>query len=148
MHQKICAAVIFIFGGFVGGAAYASSPYEYEGRFAEARLSDPACASIFEAEQYFTRLFLMSDSSRTVVLHFTAKDGRPGFLDGMSLVGVRGWDDVAFEKSFVREGQNYTLVAEGMADAGVIVVDVKISKLNTDQDVICETSAEYTGFRP
>lgn len=141
MTAAVCGAFV------MAGAASANvleRQTEYDGSFSEVNSSDTACDAIFATADYHTRHFLTGPSRRTSVLYF---NGDAGFFDGVSLIGLLGGsNDLFYEKTIERDGLKFGVTAAGLIDFDVVYLEFAVEAKNASGDVVCEATANYTGF--
>lgn len=122
--------------------------WEFSGNFRVTKVSSPECDFVFQQETYQTKIFFVGPTHRTIVVHFR-NDETPGFLHGISLVGLYGYSgDFKADKTFLSDGRKVRIVSEGIVDYNVIFAEVSVEVFADEAgtEKLCTAIAEYTGF--
>jgi hypothetical protein len=145
IHKSLGGNMKYIMGIFLVFSAMAQGHAEFHGSFAAVHSNGPACAAVYSVTDYVVRYFATGPGGYTPVLNFRDSNAK-GFFNNLSFVaGVGASGDIQAEKNIQIDNVKYRLFLEGIVDYDILYAVIKV-KAEKGGGILCEGSAEYTGF--
>ena len=126
-------------------ASVSNSPPGVTGDFSSVVTSASPCEIFFEKKTYLTTLHILNQP-RGALLYFLKSAENPGFFDGMSILGNRGYEDLVLKKDVtLPDGSNVKIYAKGFYGANVLFLEFNLRKF-AQGALICEATADFSSF--